>query len=167
MSAFKSLPKNSIEKVVFILKKTYPNARTDLRHADPLQLLIATILSAQCTDERVNKVTPSLFKKYPDAGSFAQAKTRVLESEIRSTGFYRNKTRSILTCCKNIVEKHGGKVPRTMEQLTALGGVGRKTANVVLGNAFGIPGYPGHYDRFLLAVSMAFINYCSGKAMRS
>lgn len=140
MSAFKTIPQKNIKKTIAILKKTYPQAKTELRHKAPLQLLIATILSAQCTDKRVNKVTPSLFKKYPDVSSFARANREVLESEIKSTGFYKNKTRSILTCCKNILEKHGGNVPKTMEELTALGGVGRKTANVVLGNAFGIPG---------------------------
>src|SRR5438093_922981 len=106
----------------------------------PLQLLIATILSAQCTDERVNQVTPALFARYPAAAALAGARREDLEAMIRSTGFFRNKTRAIQACCADIVSKHGGEVPRTLEELTVLHGVGRKTANVVLGNAFGIPG---------------------------
>jgi endonuclease-3 len=105
-----------------------------------LQLLIATILSAQCTDQRVNMVTPVLFARFPHAQALANADRAELEEIIRSTGFYRNKAKSIQSCCADIVAKHGGEVPRTLEALTALHGVGRKTANVVLGNAFGIPG---------------------------
>jgi len=122
------------------LHSLYPGAGTELRFTTPLQLLIATILSAQCTDERVNLVTPVLFAKYPDAESLAAAPQADLEEVIRSTGFYRNKAKSIRACCAEIVSQHGGQVPRTLEELTALHGVGRKTANVVLGNAFGIPG---------------------------
>ena len=122
------------------LDLAYPDARCELGFGSPLQLLIATILSAQCTDQRVNVVTPALFAKYRDAAAFAAAPVAELEEMIRSTGFYRNKAKSILACCSEIVSRHGGKVPGTLEELTALRGVGRKTANVVLGNAFGIPG---------------------------
>jgi endonuclease-3 len=107
-----------------------------LNHANPLELLVATILSAQCTEKRVNLVTADLFKTYRSAADYAQAPLAELERAIKSTGFFRNKAKSIKTCCQVIVEKHGGQVPRTMEELTQLGGVGRKTANVVLGNAF-------------------------------
>jgi endonuclease III len=123
-----------------ILERTHPAATTALHHENPLQLLIATILSAQCTDERVNLVTPALFARYPDAASLAGAQQADVETMIRSTGFFRNKARSIRECCADIVARHGGEVPRTMEALLALRGVGRKTANVVLGNAYGIPG---------------------------
>jgi endonuclease-3 len=122
------------------LRAEYPEARTALDFGTPLQLLIATILSAQCTDERVNMVTPGLFRRYPDAAAFAAADRAELETQIRSTGFFRNKAKAILSCCADIVARHGGEVPRTLEELTALHGVGRKTANVVLGNAFAIPG---------------------------
>jgi endonuclease-3 len=129
-----------VEAILGILDRTYPEARTALNFQNPLQLLVATILSAQCTDERVNQVTPALFARYPDAAALAGARREDLEAMIRSTGFFRNKTRAIQACCSDIVSKHGGEVPRTLEELTALHGVGRKTANVVLGNAFGIPG---------------------------
>ncbi len=118
-------------------REIYPNAHCELDFKNPLQLLIATILSAQCTDKRVNMVTPFLFKKYPDAAAFAKATPATFEKEIRSTGFFRSKTKSILGACKAIVSLHRGKVPETMDALCALPGVGRKTANVVLGNAFG------------------------------
>jgi endonuclease-3 len=118
----------------------YPDAHCALHHANALQLLIATILSAQCTDVRVNMVTPALFARYPDAQAFANADPRELESLIQSTGFFRNKARSIIACCKKIVDEHHGEVPSTLEELVPLPGVGRKTANVVLGNAFGVPG---------------------------
>jgi endonuclease-3 len=119
-----------------ILKRMYPHARCSLDHSTPLELLVATILSAQCTDERVNLVTKSLFRKYPTAAHYARAKTEALEKDIQSTGFFRNKARSLRAMAAALVDEHGGKVPDTMEQLTALAGVGRKTANVVLGNAF-------------------------------
>ena len=122
------------------LRELYPAAKCALDFATPLQLLIATILSAQCTDERVNKVTPALFAAYPDAAAFAAADAAALEKAIHSTGFFRNKAKSIREACADIVAKHGGQVPRTLEELTTLRGVGRKTANVVLGNAYGIPG---------------------------
>src|SRR5438445_737734 len=111
-----------------------------LNYETPLQLLIATILSAQCTDVRVNLVTPALFARYPDAESFGTANQHELETAIVSTGFFRNKARNIIACCRQIVEKHGGEVPGTMEELVQLPGVGRKTANVLLGNAFDVPG---------------------------
>lgn len=127
-------------EVIKILKKEYPVNRIALEFKDPLQLLIATILSAQCTDERVNKVTPGLFKKYKTARDYAEAELPVLEQEIKSTGFYKNKARSIVNCCKELVKKYNGKVPDKLEELVKLPGVGRKTANVILGNAYGIPG---------------------------
>ena len=126
------------KKVIAGLQKAYPGAHCELNHAKPLELLVATILSAQCTDKRVNIVTETLFKKYRSAADFANANIAELERDIRTTGFYRNKARNIKACCRDIIEKHGGQVPRTMEELIQLGGVGRKTANVVLGNAFGI-----------------------------
>ncbi len=120
------------------LKKKYPTASTALHYSNPLQLLVSTILSAQCTDVRVNMVTPGLFERYPTAKDFAAADQAELEAQIRSTGFFRSKAKSILGASKAIVERHGGNVPSTMEELTALPGVGRKTANCVLGGAFGI-----------------------------
>ena len=126
--------------VLEILRGLYPDAKCALDFENPLQLLIATILSAQCTDVRVNIVTPGLFARYPDAAAFAAADPAELEAMIRSTGFFRNKARAIRECCGDIVSKHGGQAPNTLEALTALRGVGRKTANVVLGNAYGVPG---------------------------
>ena len=127
----------TVMEIIARLKKAYPDARCALDHQDPLQLLVATILSAQCTDVRVNLVTKELFKKYRTAADYAAADPEVFEQEIRSTGFFRNKTRSILGMANALVEQHGGVVPQTMDELTPLPGVGRKTANVVLGNAFG------------------------------
>lgn len=123
-----------------ILAKTFPDARCELDYENPLQLLVATVLSAQCTDKRVNMVVPGLFKKYPDAKALAGAKQTDIENIIKSTGFYRNKAVSILGLSATLVEKYDGEVPSTMEELVKLPGVGRKTANVVLGNAFGVPG---------------------------
>ena len=120
------------------LKQTYPDAACALHHSNPFELLCATILSAQCTDARVNLVTPVLFARYPDPAALAAARQSELEEIIKSTGFFRNKARSLIGMAQAIVAEHGGVVPRTMEQLRALPGVGRKTANVVLGNAFGI-----------------------------
>jgi endonuclease-3 len=120
------------------LKREYPDAHCELDFESPLQLLIATILSAQCTDKRVNMVTPDLFRTYPDAESLSAADQEKLEELIRSTGFFRNKTKSLLGMSAAVAERHGGQVPSTMEELVRLPGVGRKTANVVLGNAFGI-----------------------------
>ena len=118
--------------------KIYPNAHCELDFKTPLQLLVATILSAQCTDKRVNMVTPALFKRYRSAADFAAAKPAELEKAIQSTGFFRSKTKSIRAAAAAIENEHGGKVPRTVAELTALPGVGRKTANVVLGNAFDV-----------------------------
>jgi len=129
---------NRLGRILERLERTYPDAHCELNHSNALELLIATILSAQCTDKRVNLVTPGLFRKYPSAAAYAQAPAAELEQEIKSTGFFRNKAKNIRACCEALVAKHGGAVPRTMDELTALGGVGRKTANVVLGNAFGI-----------------------------
>jgi endonuclease-3 len=126
-----------LEIILRILKKTYPNAKCRLDHRTPLELLVATILSAQCTDDRVNIVTKDLFRKFSSAQDYARVPQEKLEKEIQSTGFFRNKAKSIRAMAKALVENHGGKVPETMDELTALAGVGRKTANVVLGNAFG------------------------------
>jgi endonuclease-3 len=123
-------------KVVSLLKKTYPDADCTLNYRNPLELLIAVILSAQCTDERVNIVTKDLFKKYPSADHFAKAKSEDLEGDIRSTGFFRNKAKSIQGASRLLLENHRGEIPDTMEELLELPGVARKTANVVLGNAF-------------------------------
>lgn len=123
-----------------MLEKTYPDAHCALHFRSPFQLLVATILSAQCTDIRVNQVTEALFSAFPDVNSLAAAKQAVLEEIIRSTGFFRNKARNLIACARTIRQRHGGRVPATLEELTELPGVGRKTANVVLGNAFGIPG---------------------------
>jgi len=128
-----------VKKILPKLKRTYPNAKTALNYKNPLELLIATILSAQCTDVRVNIVTKDLFKKYKSAKDWARTEKTQIESDIKSTGFYRNKAISIQGTCKKIIEQYNGQVPGTMEELTKLPGVGRKTANVVLGNAFGIP----------------------------
>ena len=127
-----------LKKIIAALRKTYPSAHCELDHSNPLELLVATVLSAQCTDKRVNLVTAELFRKYRTAGDYANAKTDELEQDIKTTGFFRNKARNLQACCRKLVEQHGGKVPRTMEELTHLDGVGRKTANVVLGNAYGI-----------------------------
>jgi endonuclease-3 len=126
-------------KVLARLGAAYPDADIELRFETPLQLLVATILSAQCTDERVNAVTPGLFARYPTAAHYAGATPAALERDIHSTGFFKAKTRSLMGMGRALVERHGGEVPRTAEELTALPGVGRKTANVVLGNAFGVP----------------------------
>ena len=125
-------------KILSALERAYPNAHCELNFSSPLELLVATILSAQCTDKRVNLVTADLFKKYRSARDFAGADISELENEIRSTGFYKNKAKNIKACCAALVEEFGGEVPRTMDELHALAGVGRKTANVVLGNAFDI-----------------------------
>ncbi|HHW30643.1 MAG TPA: endonuclease III [Clostridiaceae bacterium] len=123
-----------------IFDKLYPEAGCTLNYEDPIQLLISTQLAAQCTDERVNIVTATLFKKYKDVYDFAKADVNELEEDIKSTGFYRNKARNIIACCNMIIDKFGGKIPQNMEEMLKLPGVGRKTANVVLGNVFGIPG---------------------------
>jgi endonuclease-3 len=137
------MPRESIKaklarakKIISSLQMTYPDAHCELNYSNPLELLVATILSAQCTDKRVNVVTAGLFKKYRTAADYAKADPAELELDIKTTGFYRNKTKNIQSCCRKLVERHGGVVPQTMEELTHLDGVGRKTANVVLGNAF-------------------------------
>jgi endonuclease III len=130
------------KRVAAILEKldeAYPNATCELKHTNAFQLVVSTILSAQCTDVRVNHVTETLYKKYPDAKSFAYANPAELEQEIRPTGFFRNKTKSVIGASRAIVERFGGEVPRTMEEMLTLPGVARKTANVVLGTAYGIP----------------------------
>lgn len=127
-------------EIVARLERVYPQAHCALLHRNPLQLLIATILSAQCTDVRVNMVTPALFARFPDAEALAEAHILELEELIRSTGFFHNKAKNIAGCCQELMARHGGKVPADLEALVQLPGVGRKTANVVLGNAFGVPG---------------------------
>jgi endonuclease-3 len=129
-----------IKKIYSVLKKTYPDARVSLDFKTPLELLISTILAAQCTDARVNIVVKDLYKKYRSAKDFAVADISEIENDIRSTGFYRNKAKSIKATCKKVIEEFCGEVPKTMEELLTLPGVGRKTANVLLGNAYGIPG---------------------------
>ena len=126
------------EGITLALERAYPQAHCELNFSNPLELLIATILSAQCTDKRVNIVTAVLFKQYPGARDFAEADLARLENDIRSTGFYKNKARNIKSACADILARHGGQVPQSMEELVQLRGVGRKTANVVLGNAFGL-----------------------------
>jgi endonuclease-3 len=130
--------KRRARRIVSLLKKEYPEARCSLNHSNPLELLVATILSAQCTDERVNLVTAELFRKYRTAEDYAGAPTAELERDIHSTGFFRNKARAIQGACRLIAKRHAGRVPRSMEELLELPGVARKTANVVLGNAYGI-----------------------------
>ena len=126
------------QKIIAGLHATYPDAHCELDHTNPLELLIATILSAQCTDKQVNIVTAELFRKYRTAADFARAPLAELESDIKRIGLFRAKAKNIQACCRALLDQHGGEVPRTMDELTALGGVGRKTANVVLGNAFNI-----------------------------
>ena len=132
--------KKRVKKILSLLEEEYPEARCHLNFDGPFELLIGCILSAQCTDKRVNEVAPGLFKKYPTPYEFSKADPGELEQEIYSCGFFRAKAKSILNCTKALVEEYGGEVPRTMDELTELAGVGRKTANVVLGNYFGIPG---------------------------
>ncbi len=127
-----------VKKIIAGLHRAYPDAHCELNFTNPLELLIATILSAQCTDKRVNLVTAELFKRYRSAADYDAAPLPELENQIKSTGFFRNKAKSIKTCAQAIVDNHAGEVPKTMEELILLGGVGRKTANVVLGNAFNI-----------------------------
>ena len=140
-----------VAAILPILKRTYPQAKCSLDYSNPLELLVATILSAQCTDERVNQVTPALFKRYPDARALARATTSELEPQIQSTGFFRAKSRSLVGMATAVVEQHAGEIPNTMDALVTLPGVGRKTANVVLGHALDVPGLP--VDRHVLRVS--------------
>lgn len=136
--AKKAPTKVELNFVLQKLKENYPDAHCALNFSNAYELLLATILSAQCTDERVNKVTPALFKKYPDPKKMSVGKIEEIENLIRSAGFYKNKAKNIKSCCQQLVELHKGEVPHNMEALVALAGVGRKTANVVLGNAFNI-----------------------------
>jgi endonuclease III len=132
--------KKRVKEIIKILSKEIPESRIALKFSNPLELLIATILSAQCTDVKVNQVTVDLFKKYRSAKDYAESNLEKLEEEIRPTGFYRNKAKSIQKCCQELVNQFGGNIPNTLEELVTLRGVGRKTANVILGNTFGIPG---------------------------
>ena len=133
-----SKKRDRVAEILERLHEEYPDARCSLDHANAFQLLVATILSAQCTDERVNQVTPSLFERWPDAEQLAGARPEDLQDVIRSTGFFRNKTKSLLVMAEAVADRHGGEVPEDMDSLTDLPGVGRKTANVVMGNAFGV-----------------------------
>lgn len=148
--------KERAEAFFEILRELYPDAACSLEYETPLQLLIATELSAQCTDARVNIVTRDLFKKYPDALSFANADLSELENDIRSTGFYRNKAKNIIACCKKILSDFGGEIPDNMEDMLSLAGVGRKTANLVLGDIFGKGGMviDTHAKRLLKRVGL-------------
>jgi endonuclease III len=141
----------AVERIIDTLAEQHPNADTELRYRNAFELLAATILSAQSTDERVNMVTPALFRRYPDAVALAAASPAELERLIVSTGFFRQKAKALIGMSKQLVEQHAGEVPADMERLTALPGVGRKTANVVLGHALGVPGLP--VDRHVLRVS--------------
>lgn len=138
-------------RILDALERHYPDADTELRYRNPFELLVATMLSAQSTDQRVNEVTPALFARYPDAPALAKASLEALEVEITSTGFFRQKSRALVGMAAALVGEHGGQVPASMEALTELPGVGRKTANVVLGHALGVPGLP--VDRHVLRVA--------------
>jgi endonuclease-3 len=144
-------PAAATRRILARLGTQHPNADTELNFTSPYELLVATILSAQCTDERVNQVTPALFKRYPDARALARATTDELEPQIQSTGFFRAKSRALLGMAAAVADRHGGEVPGTMDALVELPGVGRKTANVVLGHALGVPGLP--VDRHVLRVA--------------
>jgi endonuclease-3 len=144
-------PATEVQAVLDTLGRQHPNADTELRYSNAFELLVATILSAQATDAGVNRVTPALFAKYPDARALAAAPVEDIERLVHATGFYRQKTRSLLGMAAALVDRHAGAVPRTMEALVTLPGVGRKTANVVLGHALGVPGLP--VDRHVLRVS--------------
>ena len=137
--------------IVGTLEAQHPNADTELHYTNPYELLVATILSAQCTDERVNQVTPALFKRYPDARALAKAEASELEPQIQSTGFFRMKAKALVGMARAVTARHDGQIPASMELLTELPGVGRKTANVVLGHALGVPGLP--VDRHVLRVA--------------
>jgi endonuclease III len=135
--SFQAKQERTLE-IVEQLRQTYPDAHCELNFSNPLELLIATILSAQCTDKQVNIVTADLFQKYRSAADYANSKLEELEQDVKRIGLFRSKAKNIQACCRTLVEKHGGEVPRSLEELVQLGGVGRKTANVVLGNAYGI-----------------------------
>jgi len=136
----KTSAQKKVKEIIETLSKEIPDSRIALKYSNPFELLIATILSAQCTDVKVNQVTADLFKRYRSAKDYVNLNLTKLEEEIRPTGFYKNKAKAIQKCCKELVARFGGEVPKTLEELVALPGVGRKTANVVLGNAYGIPG---------------------------
>lgn len=142
MSAFKAPPASRVRTILKKLKELYPDARCALHHKSPFQLLIATILSAQCTDKRVNMVTPALFKQAPTPQTMLELGLEKLKRAISTCGLYQSKAKNILATCKVLLEKHEGKIPKNLEGLTELPGVGRKTANVVLANAFGVPALP-------------------------
>ena len=144
-------PVAETQRVLDLLRQQHPSADTELRYRNPFELLVATILSAQTTDERVNQVTPGLFERYPEAQALARASPPALEGLIRPTGFFRSKSRSLIGMAQALVERHAGRVPSQMDALTTLPGVGRKTANVVLGHALGVPGLA--VDRHVLRVS--------------
>ena len=144
-------PAATVRRILAALEKQHPNAFTELTFRNAYELLVATILSAQCIDERVNQVTPTLFTHYPDPLALAGATPEQLEPQIRSTGFFRSKARSLVGMASAIAERHGGSIPARMDDLVALPGVGRKTANVVLGHALGVPGFP--VDRHVLRVA--------------
>lgn len=146
-----------VKKIIGLLEKKYPDAHCALDHENAFQLLIATILSAQCTDERVNKVTPALFKRFPNPKSYLKADISEIEELIKSTGFFKNKAKNIKACAEQLVAKHRGEVPNTMDELHALPGVGRKTANVVLGNIFGVPGMVVDTHVMRLSNRMGFV----------
>ncbi|WP_369931371.1 endonuclease III [Plantactinospora sp. BC1] len=143
--------KRRARRIGRVLTETHPDAHCELNHQGPLQLAVATILSAQCTDQRVNEVTPKLFARYPTAADYAGADRAELEEMIRPTGFFRNKTNSLINLGRQLVERYDGQVPRRIEDLVTLPGIGRKTANVILGNAFGVPGITvdTHFDRLM------------------
>lgn len=134
--------KKRVLKIIARLRKAYPDAKCALDFSNPFELLVATVLSAQCTDKRVNMVTPAVFKRCKTVKDYTELEASELEKMVQSAGFYKNKTRSILGAAKKVHEEFGGKVPQTMEELVTIPGVGRKTANVILGNAFGVPGMP-------------------------
>ncbi len=136
----KGLDEKRVEQIIEILESEYPNAKTALHFTNPVELLVATVLSAQCTDERVNKVTQDLFRKYRSVEDYARVDLGELEEDIRPTGFFRNKAKAIKSFCNDLVEKFNGKIPGNLEDLVSLSGIGRKTANLVLGEVFGIPG---------------------------
>jgi endonuclease-3 len=142
MTSDEELLRQHTRQIVHILGELYPDARCALDFRNPLQLLIATILSAQCTDARVNQVTPALFERFPTTADYASATPEEIERFIRSVNYFRTKAQHLIACCRMLLEKHGGNVPASMDELVLLPRVGRKTANVVLGNCFGVPGIP-------------------------
>lgn len=158
--------KKRAAKILSILKKTYPNAKIALKYTNPWELLVATILSAQCTDKKVNQVTEKLFAKYKSLDDYIVAKPQEFEQDIRSTGFYKNKAKSILTTAKLVKDQFGGRVPKTMKEMLTLAGVARKTANVVLGNAYGVVdgiAVDTHVHRISQHLRLVDMDYVRGK----